>query len=441
MASSGSALGALPDNRTGTQLINQLKGSKSKFTKDVKIMDSQIKNYKVDPDAQSATITDIFTADLRKLRRLADDIHELYSALILKFPSREAEYVQSQDGIYDQLGTVLPAALELIGKLPGSTRPVQQVEELDVARPRVLQAPKPNQATKPEPLTLDNTPHELRQWEKKFRLYYRTSNFDVLQLEDQQEYLLGCLESNLRLRVEPRLTRRTPIFGEASCFTQLGYIFLQRHPIYARREAFYMDKFTGKVPDLLAFYERLVTLAESAELGEMDVNTQIAYKALQECNDRELRRLASREEFLTLDVLRALTIQRTREYENMARHPAVAVHAVGDHCTRCGRDTHTADNCYAKTAAKPGARLKGPPRGRRSGSSRAVAAADASEEVLAAQGGKPRRSNYQKSKSVRSATESEAIPEENHTESDHDQQQQQHDQADEEDDYSQDEQV
>ena len=72
-----------------------------------------------------------------------------------------------------------------------------------------------NLALRPEELTPEHTPQEMRVWLAQFRSYYSTSGFSTCTLEDQHAYFLQCLNPTLRFRVERHVEARTPIFGDA----------------------------------------------------------------------------------------------------------------------------------------------------------------------------------------------------------------------------------
>ena len=58
-----------------------------------------------------------------------------------------------------------------------------------------------NLALKPEELTPEHTPQEMRVWQVQFQSYYSTSGFSTCMLEDQHTYFLQCLNPTLRFRV------------------------------------------------------------------------------------------------------------------------------------------------------------------------------------------------------------------------------------------------
>ena len=75
-----------------------------------------------------------------------------------------------------------------------------------------------NLALRPEELSPEHTPQEMRVWISQFRSYYSTSGFAACALEDQHAYFLQCLNPTLRFRVERHVEARTPVFGDApSC--------------------------------------------------------------------------------------------------------------------------------------------------------------------------------------------------------------------------------
>ena len=94
---------------------------------------------------------------------------------------------------------------------------------------------------RPDKLTIESKPEELRSWISQFETYYATSSMDSLTFQIQQSYFIQCLGKDLRSRVEEQIDLgTTPVFGEKdSCMAILQAIFLKRYPLFKRRLAFF----------------------------------------------------------------------------------------------------------------------------------------------------------------------------------------------------------
>ena len=102
---------------------------------------------------------------------------------------------------------------------------------------------KANSVLKPETLTTENTPQELRVWIEQFQSYHATSGFDRLEVKSQQAYFKQCLGNSLRFRLERKINDRTPIFGALdSCEAVLKEEFLSRYPLFNRRLTFFRSE-------------------------------------------------------------------------------------------------------------------------------------------------------------------------------------------------------
>ena len=99
---------------------------------------------------------------------------------------------------------------------------------------------KVNVALKPEKLTPESTPRDLRIWLNQFRSYYETSCMEEISIEAQQAYFKQCLDRTLRFRLERRVDDHTPIWGDLdSCQAVLTEEFLDSYPLFNRRLEFF----------------------------------------------------------------------------------------------------------------------------------------------------------------------------------------------------------
>ena len=142
-------------------------------------------------------------------------------------------------------------------------------EEEGVPRAKKGKA-KPDLASKPEKLTSENTPAEMRDWAEQFRSYFETSNFGCLSKRSQQSYFKNCLDSTLRLRLYSKIDYNTPIFGaEDSCMAHLQAEFMKRYPLFKRRLLFFQaEQEQGQLmSDFILKLRRLADEADTHKIG------------------------------------------------------------------------------------------------------------------------------------------------------------------------------
>jgi len=360
----------------------QLKGQLTKLVNTTKVTLTRVTGHEEEFDKTNATAI--------WLTRKRQAIEALQARLFVAYEElRELPEVQADVANLKQY-TDLQAAAEKLGNdtvvlilIPLANLPDADIEDQQPApvvptpqhnRP-IIQA-RANLALKPDPLSLDHTPVELRAWISKFTAFYRTSNLQLLTTEDQQAYLLSYLNSTLCLLIEGKLEPAIEMFGDRSCISILEDTFRERFPLFQRREVFFSASFSSNIKELPSFLTKLEGLADVAELEDLDKEGLIAYKALSSISDVELRRLCAREEALTLPIFRALALQRVREAETLdkSRTAESSVNAINGNnphahlsCHFCHKLGHTEAECYKKKREQReqlgGAPARGPVRG------------------------------------------------------------------------------
>ena len=294
-----------------------------------------------------------------QLQGLLKDYEEAYAKLVKGFAMLMIVEPGSENRLQGQLNDLVQAnqpilskATAMFGKLPVVQPPVQQPQGANRGQQpaAVPSAAKANMALKPGTLSLDHTPVEVARWKETWNSFYRTSNLILLSAEDQLSYFMAFLDDTLREVIRGKIAPNSPVYGDLSVMASLDETFLERYPLFQRREVFFEAKFKGGIRDLPSFLNRLEALGQAAELEKLDRASLVAYKGLSAISDRELKRLASREEELTLERFRQLCIQRVREQENMTHieSAAMGVNAVTGNCHYCGRKGHFAKDCMKR---------------------------------------------------------------------------------------------
>lgn len=310
-------------------------------------------------DTTPANVTSKNTANrlIQYLKQLEDQqakLDDIYVKLIVLNPVNEGVYSKAIDDINKETEKVISATVTLLGLIPDGDADLPA--DASQGGPRTAaSAAKANLALKPTELSLQCPPIQLPRWLQQFESFWRTSNLNVLSIQDQQAYFLQYMDAGLRTQVQSRITRVTPIYGAGhSCVEALKSLFKERYPTFQRRELFFELKHRGGPRELPGYLQQLEELADAADLHDLDRDTLVAYRALSGIADKELRRLCAREENLTLDRFRALLIQRVRESENLHQATEGAGRmAIGDpilaatqlKCHYCGIKGHLKADC------------------------------------------------------------------------------------------------
>jgi hypothetical protein len=206
-------------------------------------------------------------------------------------------------------------------------------------------------ALKPTILSLENDPIELRAWTTQFNAFYRTSNIDQCTILDQQAYLVSYMDAHLKLTMTDNIALDTALFGNGGCFDVLERLFLERYPLFRRRETFFMADFNGHIREVVSFVAKLTKLAQSGECEQLGLDDLVTYKALSVVKDKELRRLCAREDNLTKARYCQLALQRAREVETFEEEKlkADSLNAISNtkdkECYYCGILGHIATDC------------------------------------------------------------------------------------------------
>ena len=150
---------------------------------------------------------------------------------------------------------------------------------------------KPNIPLRPERLSHEATPHEMRMWVEQFRSYYDTSNFAYDLLSSQHAYFKQCLGRTLRARMEARIRATDPMFARAgvrSCIKAIRDEFYDRHPIFNRRIAFFKaTQQNGQ--SMTDFIIQVGNLSDEADIISLSSNDVLLYRYLAGCTNSDLR--------------------------------------------------------------------------------------------------------------------------------------------------------
>ena len=238
---------------------------------------------------------------------------------------------------------------------------------------------KANAVLKPELLSSENTPQELRLWLEQFQSYYATSRFDILDVKSQQAYFKQCLDKTLRFRLERRIDGRTPIFGLGdSCEAILKEEFLARYPLFNRRLTFFRSEQAGG-QSMSDYVISLRQMFEEADIMGIAHEDLLLFKYLCGCTDRELRKellkikdpttknvedfiltweiskRADKEVAKSGSTAKASKVQRGKANQAKSAQGASSAQKLKDivqkgGCGRCGSRSHKKDKCKYRNA-------------------------------------------------------------------------------------------
>ena len=394
----------LPDDVD--QRLRQLRGSGRAFRAHITRISNLITGYTDNTPARRVTTLhpgQYIIQQLGKLENLRIKYEEIVGEQTVLDEANREYYEDTLPVIDDQCNPVVNGAHQWLGNIPPDWQPELPAPPAggpalvgavggDIGGAKARLIAKANMVLKPEPLTLDNTPTEMKTWIMKFKAFVNTSNIHTLPYMDQQAYLLQFLSVPLHNRIWPKLQPDMPLFSddpdEDTCMGILLSIFQERYPVYHRREIFFNAQFSGPISEIMSFIQKLENLAEAADLEALDMDSLIAYKGLSAVKDVELRRLCAREDVLTLQRFRQLALQRVREYTNLSGKDAAKTEKVaavqGDRsnaqCFYCKRKGHWANDCQKKKREDSKKARKKSPQGAQKKKVHQVTDADAEPE-------------------------------------------------------------
>ncbi len=298
----------------------------------------------------SSTIAEV-KSGLAKVKEHQSKIVARYGELIRLNPDNADELTTKMNAEGKEADQVIIAAVGLLNLQVAV--PVQAATEGFT---------KPNEALKPPTLKKDDSPVVFASWKDRFGSYYRTSNFQKLEIPDQQSYFLSCLDSTLQMRLKRDIHDTLPVFSASadidSCLRKLEHIFQTTNPIFARRIDFFRQSHTQNT-SFTDFLVRLRAAAEEANLSDLDFNGLIAMKGVAACQDEELNKIVLREKNLNLARLEELAEQREVEIASLqVKHRRKGEGAIANVVRAGARRQHNGNSSGSKK--KNGANAKTP---------------------------------------------------------------------------------
>jgi hypothetical protein len=246
-----------------------------------------------------------------KLEIHRENIMDCYSKLMQEDPDNLDVYGQKMD---EADASYLDAAEIITKALHGASVAAAP----PVTAPPVVQSGGQHQykvqlALKPEKLTRDSTPAELRSWIRKFRAFYSMSGLHEASIPDQQAFLFQCIDIDLETTLRQNINENTEIFGDDSCIEKIEDKFKLTYPLFTRRLDYFRYE-QSKGQSFSDFYAHLRQLGDEAELPGLNVDDMYVFRMICGCSDQRLK-----EKFLKLESPTLEDLHKESELYEMAK--------------------------------------------------------------------------------------------------------------------------
>ena len=149
---------------------------------------------------------------------------------------------------------------------------------------------------KPDMLTEESKPSEVKQWKRKFRGYYDVSQMQLLDIGNQHTYIRACIDDKLLSRMEDDIVDGMALFAQdgqpnANCWMKaIDKVFQEKYPLMERRyDALTMNQKSGEY--FMDFAHRVKEARDEAAINDGMTGEQItAMIYVIGCGDKELRK-------------------------------------------------------------------------------------------------------------------------------------------------------
>ena len=230
---------------------------------------------------------------------------------------------------------------------------------------------------RPQELTREVNPAELRAWVAQFKRYYRASRMKTVSIYEQRGYLNSCLSLNLQLFLNSTVEDDAEIFDadldedydpeptRYSCIGAIQMDFLARYPLASRRcNALKLRQPRGQ--PWATFRMKARETIEDAALEMVDRETLESIILINACTDEELKKLFLDKEGATVQDLDRIAdnyerkmadVRGTTEIDkvyattmpnsskNNSAKPMQKKENKGLGCLRCGKANHVRKDC------------------------------------------------------------------------------------------------
>ena len=339
--------------RTEEEVRGSLRGTKSHFTRCVNALKSLIPVLENSP---TVMVADEVAEELDRMKVRYERTRALYDKLepLLQRQDQLDDMKKRRDDMEATYNAGRARGFQALAVV----RRVQEQQPPPQQGPQQNQRNQVKEATglRPDKLTLEHSPAEMRSWVRKLESYFNASRFDLLPVQAQQEYLMNCLGGQLELRMREVFTDDMRIAGHNGCVEAVKQAFRDKYPLIVRRQAFFRLQ-QAKGQKFTDFATELRALGDDADLQHMTAEDIYVYRYINGTCDAALREKFLREEQLTMEGLK--TVARAHEMA-LATEASVApakVLQTGQQrdsikkpvkCFRCGKAGHVMPKCRAK---------------------------------------------------------------------------------------------
>jgi transposase InsO family protein len=213
-----------------------------------------------------------------------DDRLALYDDRLDEISTEFAEITnRGQQVLHDAVAALVPPPA---APAPAAQQaPVQAAAQAGPPRPRICDA------LRPDKLSMDHSPAELRSWEYRFNGYYTASRLDAYNVAEQHVFTFAVMDAALetRVRESEAYAVALPVFGDAdSIMAIVRQEFARRYPLFNRRwEYFRLEQ--EKSQAFSDFMIKLRRLGDEADLHRLGVDDVYVFRYITAVRDSKLR--------------------------------------------------------------------------------------------------------------------------------------------------------
>ncbi len=265
-------------------MIRSAAAQRGHFTRALKQLEVTLDEIRKNPTWQGRTIID---SELNKVSMAHDKAVAAYDDVIKYSPANAKTAIEACDLMGNDKTDIHAYAMKAIIECNDMA---QQPLPQHIPGQNNNQSIRVVQALRPDTLTRDSTPAELRLWIEAYTAYYRASKMDTITVEEQQAFWYRCLDLSLETTLRQRILPQSKIFGRVnSCMSNLQDLFYELYPIFTRRRA-YFEYTQARGQHINAFYAKLLALAEEADLDTLTKDEIHMYRVISGISDDKLRK-------------------------------------------------------------------------------------------------------------------------------------------------------
>ena len=314
--------------------------------------------------------------DLEQMHQQLGKIKQKYERLKEVDPDHEDDYEKEIDDIHQRTHRATVQAQAILHAAFPPPAPTTPAPAAPAPVPKTMW--KPNRELRPEKLTRESNPAELRHFIAMLRTYFDSDDVSSAPPTVQRGFLFNLMDSHLRdvldeaVLADPNIV----VFGDAGLVDALRDHFNKKYPLFVLQLSFlehkqvHGQKWTEAALELRQKYEQ-------ASLGRLMPEQLLALKYIHMTSDKKLReKLTCCGRALTPTVTEILTtaqqyeadlsiaravdesthgyarridIDRTKKKKSADAEPMTKERLIAEkRCFRCGSKKHRSDDCPKK---------------------------------------------------------------------------------------------